>query len=179
MAQERLHWTDEGQVRLELRRPCADGTTQPLFDPVELLERLAALTPRPRVFLILYHGVACAPCRVAGAGGSTRDHGQPRLVDIPASGQLVGQLSRRGSDQSRLFPDSLVPTDSSSIGKLFAYPTVRSRSTPAGGAVIAPVRRTLEPVHERLFSNRWFAEAAHCLLAMARPRHAPLVCFGY
>jgi len=40
-----------------LRRPWADGTTHPLFDPVELLERLAALTPRPRINLILYHGV--------------------------------------------------------------------------------------------------------------------------
>ena len=31
-----------------------------LFDPVELLERLAALIPRPRINLILYHG-ALAP----------------------------------------------------------------------------------------------------------------------
>ena len=56
VAQDRLEWTD-GQVRLELRRPWSDGTTHLLFDPVELLERLAALTPRPRVNLILYHGV--------------------------------------------------------------------------------------------------------------------------
>ena len=28
-----------------------------MFDPVELLERLAVLTPRPRINLILYHGV--------------------------------------------------------------------------------------------------------------------------
>jgi CTP:molybdopterin cytidylyltransferase MocA len=27
------------------------------FDPVELLERLATLTPRPRIHLLLYHGV--------------------------------------------------------------------------------------------------------------------------
>ena len=57
VARERLHWTDDGQVRLTLRRPWADGTTHLLFDPVELLERLAALTPRPRINLILYHGV--------------------------------------------------------------------------------------------------------------------------
>ena len=57
VSQERLQWTDDGQVRLELRRPWADGTTHLLFDPVELLERLAALTPRPRINLILYHGV--------------------------------------------------------------------------------------------------------------------------
>ena len=57
VAQERLQWTDDGQVRLELRRQWSDGTTHLLFDPVELLERLAALTPRPRINLIFYHGV--------------------------------------------------------------------------------------------------------------------------
>ena len=57
VSQERLRWTDDGQVRLELRRSWSDGTTHLLFDPVELLERLAALTPRPRINLILYHGV--------------------------------------------------------------------------------------------------------------------------
>ena len=57
VAQDRLEWTADGQVRLELRRAWSDGTTQLLFDPLELLERLAALTPRPRINLILYHGV--------------------------------------------------------------------------------------------------------------------------
>ena len=57
MAQDRLQWTDGGQLRLALRRPWSDGTTHLLFDPVELLARLAALTPRPRINLILYHGV--------------------------------------------------------------------------------------------------------------------------
>jgi uncharacterized protein YbaR (Trm112 family) len=57
VAQERLDWTDEGQVRLELRHPWSDGTTHLVFEPVELLERLAALTPRPRIHLLLYHGV--------------------------------------------------------------------------------------------------------------------------
>ena len=57
VAQDRLQLTDDGQVRLELRRPWADGTTHVLFNPVELLERLAALTPRPRINLVLYFGV--------------------------------------------------------------------------------------------------------------------------
>ena len=57
VAQERLQWTADGQVRIELRRAWSDGTTHLLFDPLELLERLAALTPRPRINQILYHGV--------------------------------------------------------------------------------------------------------------------------
>ena len=54
---ERIRLTEQGQVLLELRHRRADGTTHVLFDPVELLERLAALTPRPRINLVLYHVV--------------------------------------------------------------------------------------------------------------------------
>lgn len=57
IAQGRIHLTDDGQVVLQLRHPWRDGTTRLVFDPVEFLERLAALTPRPRVNLVLYHGV--------------------------------------------------------------------------------------------------------------------------
>jgi hypothetical protein len=57
MAQDRLRLTPEGQVVLRLRHPWSDGTTHLVFDPVELLERLAVLIPRPRINLILYHGV--------------------------------------------------------------------------------------------------------------------------
>lgn len=47
----------DGTAVLELRRRWTDGTTHLVLDPVELLERLAALTPRPRTNLILYYGV--------------------------------------------------------------------------------------------------------------------------
>ena len=57
VTETRLHLTSEGQVRLELRQPWRDGTTDVVFDPVEFLERLAVLVPRPRINLILYHGV--------------------------------------------------------------------------------------------------------------------------
>ena len=57
VTQERLHLTQEGQVRLQLRQLWRDGTTDVVFDPVEFLGRLAVLVPRPRINLILYHGV--------------------------------------------------------------------------------------------------------------------------
>ncbi len=57
IAADRLHLTADGQVVLDLRHRWADGTTQLLFEPVELLERLAALTPRPPINLLLYYGV--------------------------------------------------------------------------------------------------------------------------
>jgi len=40
-----------------LKTPWRDGTTHLCFEPVTLLERLAALTPRPRINVVLYHGV--------------------------------------------------------------------------------------------------------------------------
>ena len=42
---------------LRLRQRWADGTTHVVFDPLEFLGRLAVLVPRPRIDLILYHGV--------------------------------------------------------------------------------------------------------------------------
>jgi Putative transposase len=57
VAHDRIRLTAEGQVLLTLRHRWADGTRHLLFDPIELLERLAALTPRPRINLVLYYGV--------------------------------------------------------------------------------------------------------------------------
>jgi hypothetical protein len=44
-------------VLVELRKAWRDGTTHLLLEPIELLEKLAALTPRPEVHLLIYHGV--------------------------------------------------------------------------------------------------------------------------
>jgi len=49
LAQDRQHVSAEGTTWLTLRHRWADGTTHLRFDPLELLERLAVLTPRPRV----------------------------------------------------------------------------------------------------------------------------------
>jgi len=57
IAQDSLSIVPDGRVRLELRRPWRDGTRALLFDPLDFLGRLAALTPKPRVNLLLYHGV--------------------------------------------------------------------------------------------------------------------------
>jgi hypothetical protein len=56
LAQERLRLTGEGRIRLRLKTPWADGTRHLLFEPLEFLEKLAALIPRSRVNLLLYHG---------------------------------------------------------------------------------------------------------------------------
>lgn len=57
VAQDRLRLLDDGRIMLTLKSAWADGTRQLLFEPLELLEKLAALIPRPRINLVLYHGV--------------------------------------------------------------------------------------------------------------------------
>jgi hypothetical protein len=51
-------------VLLTLKSEWADGTTHLLFEPVEFLEKLAALTPRPRINLVLYHGILAPHARL-------------------------------------------------------------------------------------------------------------------
>ena len=57
LALERLSVTDEGKLRYALKHPYSNGTTHFLFEPLDLLAKLAALLPRPRVNLTRYHSV--------------------------------------------------------------------------------------------------------------------------
>jgi Putative transposase/Transposase zinc-binding domain len=86
VAIERLHLTDDGRVRLSLRQPWRDGTTDLIFTPVELLERLAVLVPRPRINLLLYFGVLGA--RAAGRAEVTSRR-ETAAADHPATTDAV------------------------------------------------------------------------------------------
>ena len=57
LANERLALNRAGQVVLTLKTPYRDGTTHIVMSPLEFLQRLAALVPRPRLHLIRFHGV--------------------------------------------------------------------------------------------------------------------------
>ena len=57
IANERLQRNRAGQVVLQLKSPYKDGTTHIVMEPLEFMERLAALVPRPRLHLIRFHGV--------------------------------------------------------------------------------------------------------------------------
>src|SRR5271167_1297582 len=57
VASERLALTASGQVRYTLKTPYRDGTTHIVLEPLDLMARLAALVPKPRMHLTRYHGV--------------------------------------------------------------------------------------------------------------------------
>ena len=95
VGQARLRVAPDGQVVLDLRRRWADGTTHLVFDPVEFLERLAALVPRPRINLILYYGVLAPRAALRQAVVSAPAHGDSGASDAPRACTHGGRVGRR------------------------------------------------------------------------------------
>ena len=67
IANERLQRNRAGQVVLQLKSPYRDGTTHIVMSPLEFMQRLAALVPRPRLHLIRFHGVLAPHARLRAA----------------------------------------------------------------------------------------------------------------
>jgi hypothetical protein len=63
LAQERIELLADGRVGLTLARPWSDGTRALVFAPVEFLEKLAVLIPKPRINLLVYHGLLAPRAR--------------------------------------------------------------------------------------------------------------------
>ena len=57
VAVDRMALASSGQVRYTLKTPYRDGTTHIVLEPLDLMARLAALVPPPRMHLTRYHGV--------------------------------------------------------------------------------------------------------------------------
>src|SRR4051794_26384498 len=103
-ANERLKRNRAGQVVLQLKSPWRDGTTQIVMSPRELMQRLAALIPRPRLHLIRFHGVlaphatlraAIVPCPAQQATEHLADHAHVHVSPARMSSAL---LLKRGFD---------------------------------------------------------------------------------
>jgi hypothetical protein len=57
LATERLSLLPDGRLLYRLKRSWRDGTSHVIFEPAELVEKLAALVPPPRFNLARYHGI--------------------------------------------------------------------------------------------------------------------------
>ena len=57
VAMDRLYQRPDGNITYRLKKKYRDGTERLLFSPLELLEKLAALVPRPRAHVTRYHGL--------------------------------------------------------------------------------------------------------------------------
>jgi hypothetical protein len=63
VATERLSRFPDGRVLYRLRHRWRDGTSYVIFDPMDLVGKLAALVPPPRFNLVRYHGVLAPSAR--------------------------------------------------------------------------------------------------------------------
>lgn len=93
LSNDRLAWTPEGKVRYELPRPRSDGTSAIQFQPLELIEKLAALVPRPRAHLVRYHGILAPNAAL-----------RPLVVPAKQAPVLAGQGPTPGSPPTGLTP---------------------------------------------------------------------------
>jgi hypothetical protein len=87
IANERLSRSPDGDVILQLKTPWRDGTSQIKLTPMEFLQRLAALVPRPRLHLTRFHGVLAPNAKL-----------RPEVVPKPATGKATGTTGH--SDRS-------------------------------------------------------------------------------
>jgi hypothetical protein len=105
VAEDRLSLAPDGSVRVRLKTPCRDGTSHIALQPLELLEKLAALILRPYVNLIVYHGVLAPNAKwrreVVAFGRPQLERPSsattPKKAAAPHN-RTWGELMRRGLD---------------------------------------------------------------------------------
>ena len=63
IATKRLSLDRRGRVVYPYKRPCRDGSTPVVLEPLDFIARRAALVPRPRLNLTRFHGVFAPHCK--------------------------------------------------------------------------------------------------------------------
>jgi hypothetical protein len=139
LAQERLSRLADGRVVCTLRHPWHDGTRHLIFTPHEFLERLAAITPRPHINLLIYHGVLAPRARWRPPAAADPTGVAPPAPPSPASAPPVPPLTSRPAVSRTVAP----PTPSS------PPPVAPARSCPLRPAVAPPGSVPPPPPAER------------------------------
>ena len=80
ISNERLSINRDGNVVLKLKTPWRNGTTHIVLTPMEFMQRLAALVPRPRLHLIRFHGVLAPNAKL-----------RSQVVPVPPARTTVGE----------------------------------------------------------------------------------------
>jgi hypothetical protein len=98
LASERLSRLADGRLVYALKHSWRDGTTHVGFEPLELLEKLAALVPPPRFNLVRYHGVLAPAAR----------H-RARVLPRAGASVPVGGVPPAGLEERSIAPSSTRP----------------------------------------------------------------------
>lgn len=81
VAEERMALISPGQIRYTLKTPYRNGTTHIVVGPLDLMARLAALVPPPRMHLTRYHGVFAPHSKLrAAVTPAHRGMGAPKAL---------------------------------------------------------------------------------------------------
>ena len=83
IANKSLDLLPDGNILFELRRPFNDGTSHLKFTPLEFIEKLAALIPRPWANLIRYHGVFAPNAKLRSMIVRPLDDPRPNPDGVP------------------------------------------------------------------------------------------------
>jgi len=102
VASERLSRLADGRVVYKLRHRWRDGTTHVAFEPLELLEKLAALVPPPRANLVRYHGILAPAARY-----------RSRVVPFASTTESEAREEKTGAE-AQVSGSDLAPIDESS-----------------------------------------------------------------
>jgi hypothetical protein len=106
LANDRLSKRADGRYLLRLKAPWRDGTTHLCFEPIELMERLAAQIPKPRINLVLYAGVLAPNAKLR-----KRVVGYARPEPLPEPPATETQTRAEKESWSELMRLSLTPLD--------------------------------------------------------------------
>jgi Putative transposase len=87
VALERLEEDAHGDFVYTFTKPWSDGTTGITLSPLELLERLAALVPLPRVHLVRMFALDMATCPSCHRGAL-------RLIAVMTQGKVIRTIRR-------------------------------------------------------------------------------------
>ncbi|MBW2235854.1 MAG: transposase [Deltaproteobacteria bacterium] len=101
VATKRLSRLEDGRLLYRLKHRWRDGTTHVVFEPQEIVEKLAALVPPPRFHLVRYHGIL-GPCaserdRVVPGGLMPEPRGGLPAPSSPVASPDAPQMNGRGA----------------------------------------------------------------------------------
>ena len=129
VAQDALELTPQGNVLLKIRRPWHDGTRAILFEPRELIARLCSIIPKPRINLLLYHGVLGPSARLRRAAVGAATMPAAPHADLVALDEATAELSEQA-------PDAATRTHGASVNPEALADS--SQAVPHGGRVLDP-----------------------------------------
>ena len=111
LAIDRLELLHDGRVRYRFKRAWRNGTTHAIFEPLQLLERLAALVPIPRANLVRYHGVLAPAARwrpLVVPQGSSSTSGSESSAAAPNEASRIVAAAANGATEAASKPSAAV-----------------------------------------------------------------------